>query len=152
MVELRPPVPADALVLAAHLRQADVDECRACGQGDLAPAIAASIEASTWAVTALSAGRMVAIFGVAPRGSLLADVGSPWMLGTDLVREESRALMRLAPQYIAAMLRLYPRLENYVHEENTVAKAWLKRMGFALADAKPHGPLGARFHHFTMGF
>lgn len=152
MVELRPPVPADALVLAAHLRQADAAECVASGRSDFAQAIKESIDYSTWAMTALSDGHMVCIFGVTPKGSLLSSVGSPWMLGTDLVRREGRALMRLAPQYIAAMLRLYPRLENHVHEENSVAKAWLQRMGFALADATPRGPTGAMFHHFTMGF
>lgn len=151
MVELRPPMPGDAPALAAAMRRADVEECHACGCTDLVAAIEQSLAGSTWSATAVSGGRLVAMLGVTPQGSLLSGVGTPWMLGTDLVRQERRALMTIAPQYIAAMLRIYPRLENYVYEGNTVSKAWLLRMGFALADAKPHGPLGARFHHFTLG-
>ena len=71
------------------------------------------------------------------------------ILGTDLVKRHRRNLAREAPHYIRLMLKDHPRLINRVHAANTVAVAWLRRVGFTLHPATPE-PNGEMFHTFEM--
>lgn len=135
--------------LAAKLREADRWELMASGHADHRKAIADSLGLSTHMATALIDGRVAAIFGLVPL-SLVTGVAAPWLLGTDLVTQHRRALMRLAPSYIAAMKRAYPHLVNLVHAENEFAVRWLRRAGFVLHPAQPHPASGAPFHRFEM--
>ena len=150
MVETVPPTEAHVDDLAANLRQQDVDELNAAGHTDHRAVIAEGVARSDWSVTALVDGQLACIFGLARMGSLLAPVGVPWMLGTDLVPRNRRALARLAPHYIRVMLQDYPRLVNTVHARTTVAVAWLKHVGFTLHPATPTGVGGEMFHLFEM--
>ena len=148
MIEVVAPTPAHVEELAANLRQQDRDELTASGHTDHQRLIAESVAMSDWAHTALVDGRVACIFGVARHGTLLDPRGIPWMLGTDLVTQNRRALARLAPGYIRAMLRDYPHLINIVHAKNTVATRWLRRAGFVLQPAHDHN--GEPFHLFEM--
>lgn len=149
MVEYVQPTERHVQELARHLRAADRAELHASGFEDPQRAIELSVATSTHMVAAVAEGRCGAIFGCAP-ASMLSGVGVPWMLGTDLVVTHQRALMADAPAYIRAMLHAYPLLVNHVHAENTVAVRWLRRAGFKLHPALPHGPHGAPFHLFEM--
>ncbi len=147
-VDVRPVQPADTAELAQNLREQDRAELDAAGHFDHLKTIQVSVEMSDWSRTALVNGRVACMFGVAPMGTVLDPRGVPWMLGTDLVPQNRRALARLAPQYIRAMLQTYPRLLNTVHARNTLAVRWLQRAGFALAPA--HDVNGEPFHLFEM--
>lgn len=147
-VEVVAPTEAHVEELAAHLRQQDRDELTASGHTDHQRLIADSVAMSDWAHTALVDGRVTCIFGVARHGTLLDPRGIPWMLGTDLVTQNRRALARLAPVYIRTMLQDYPHLVNVVHARNTVAVRWLQRSGFSLRE--PHLFNGEPFHLFEM--
>lgn len=138
----------DADYLGAHLRQEDLDELRAAGHDDPLVPIREGILGSDWAMTARVDGQIACVFGLSHTGSVLAPIGVPWMLGTDLVTHNARALMRLAPAYIAHMLLQYDQLINAVHAPNRQAIGWLRRMGFKLEPARPLGPLGEPFHVF----
>lgn len=146
MVEVRPPTRLDIDALVAGMRRQDRVELAAAG---IAPreAVADGVTRSTWSLTATVDGEVACIFGVAPFGG---GAGVPWMLGTDLVTQNRRALARLAPAYISQMLGVFPHLLNVVHARNTVAVAWLKRVGFTLQPAQPYGPHGEPFHRFEM--
>ncbi len=149
---LRLPTEADIDELVLRMRAADVAEVQAAGHTDLRAAVADSVKRSTVAYAAHVDDTLACIFGLAPlNGQLLTDYGVPWLLGTDEMLRRRAVLMRVAPGYIADMRRLYPILVNCVHAENIKAVAWLKRMGFALADAKPYGPKQAPFRLFQMG-
>ena len=148
VAETRAPTPADIDELAANLRRQDRVELNAAGHTDHRAVIAEGVARSAWSLTALIDDRVACIFGVAPIGSMLDPRGVPWMLGTDLVPKNRRALARLAPGYIRLMLRDYPHLLNIVHAHNTVAVGWLKRIGFALHPA--HDQNGQPFHLFEM--
>lgn len=149
MVEFVPPIAAHVDELAANLRAADRWELMCSGHVDQRKAIVDSLGYSTHMATALIDGQVAAIFGLAPL-SFLTGVGAPWMLGTDLVTQHRRALMRLAPSYIAAMKRAYPHLVNLVHAENEFAVRWLRRAGFTIHAPEPHPRTGAPFHRFEM--
>jgi hypothetical protein len=152
---------ADVVVRAPHLidvgallhgmRAADLAEMHALGQYDAQRLVERSLTNSVLSWAALVDGELAMLFGVAPaRGALLGDTGVPWALGTDLVARHGRSLMRRADSYIAQMLRVYPRLFNFVHAENTVAITWLERMKFEVGPAAPHGPHRALFRRFEM--
>jgi hypothetical protein len=149
-VDVRPVEQSDISELAASLRAQDRAELNAAGWHDHLHTIRVSVSRSDWSRTATVDGRVACIFGVAPfgGGSLLDPRGVPWMLGTDLVPQNRRALARLAPQYIRAMLQTYPHLLNTVHARNTLAVRWLQRAGFTLAPA--HDVRGELFHRFEM--
>lgn len=151
-VFLRRPHLTDIVTLATNMRPGDVAEVKAMGHEDMLRVVTEGVRDSPLCYTALDAeGGVLCILGVAPLGpSLITDRGAPWMLGTPELARHRTALMRLAPGYIAAMLDLYPRLENVVHAENVKAVAWLKRLGFVLAPAEKYGPYGALFHRFKM--
>lgn len=147
-VDVRSVLQADCVELAANLRGQDRAELDAAGHRDHLQTICASVSRSDWAYTVTVAGRVACIFGVAPIGGLLDPRGVPWMLGTDLVPQNRRALARLAPGYIRAMLQAYPHLLNTVHANNTLAVRWLARAGFTLH--APHDHNGEPFQLFEM--
>lgn len=150
VVEVAAPTAAHVAELVANLRQQDIDELRALGHEDLAAPIHEGVARSTWCHTLLIDGQVAAIFGVAPLGTLLDARGVPWLLGTDLIWPNRRALARLARRYILAMLRDHPHLTNIVHAKNTHATRWLRRAGFTLAEPQALGPHGEMFHLFEM--
>ncbi len=149
MVETVAPTQAHVEELARHLRAADLRELACSGHSDPHRAIGDSLACSTHMATVLIGGRVAAILGLAPL-SLVSGSAAPWLLGTDLVTQHRRALMRVAPSYIGAMLRAYPHLVNLVHAENEFAVRWLRRAGFTFHAAQPHPATGAPFHRFEM--
>jgi hypothetical protein len=146
-VDIRYVQAGDVEELVAKMRQADVAELSALAITDFVERIHLSVKISTICRTAVIDGELACIFGVTP---LSLTAGVPWMLGTDVVTKNQRALMSLCRPYIQDMLLAYPHLLNYVHAENQAAKRWLKRMGFVLQPAAPYGDLGAPFHRFDM--
>lgn len=112
--------------------------------------INASVDHSLYCWSAVDQdGRLVAMLGVVP-ADLLGGLGVPWMLGTDLVEQQQRALVRLSRAYIPRMRQALPKLVNYVDARNERAIRFLRHAGFYVAKAEPHGPLGLPFHPFIM--
>ena len=147
-VEIRPAVPADGLALAANLRDQDRAEIAAYGWvHDVEAEMVANIQRSALCWTAEDEGRLVAVFGVAPMDGH-PRWGSPWMLGTPLLAQHSRVLVRVCPGYIERMQVDFPYLFNYVHAGNTRSIGWLKRLGFTVEPATRYGTAGAMFHPF----
>lgn len=150
MAILRAPRAADIDFVAERMRAADVAECVACGQPDVRAALAAGLRTSVLSWTATVDNEPVAILGVSPQGTLLGDIGVPWMLGTEGVSRHRRAFMQVSSGYIAQMLGAFSHLLNFVHAENAAAVRWLKRTGFSLDEPAPYGPHGEPFHRFEM--
>lgn len=136
--------------LVANMREQDIVEVRATGHDDLREVVADGVRISTMVWAARFDGRLACIFGCAPFGTLMSGIGVPWLLGTPEIPKHRRILVRHAAPYIGQMLAFYPHLMNVVHARNTVATAWLRRMGFDLKDAEPYGPHGEPFHVFEM--
>lgn len=149
-VDFARPTAADVDELAANMRNQDIDECLAAGLDDLRATVADGVRRSTMCWTARADGKLLAIFGCAPMGSLLSGVGTPWLLGTPELPRRRRILTAYARPYIDRMLSSFPHLVNVVHARNTVSSSWLRRMGFSLHPAAPYGPHGEPFHLFEM--
>jgi len=150
VVEVRAPQPGDVEQLVANMRDQDVAEVRAAGRDDLAAVVHESIAMSQLCWTVTVDGELACILGLSVQGTVLAPIGVPWMLGTPLVPANRRPLAKLTPRYIERMLQAAPHLVNFVHARNTVAVHWLKKVGFHLRPATPHGPRGELFHLFEM--
>lgn len=148
-VNVRDLADGDVEHVAAHMRAADVAEVRACGHAPL-EALRFSVDRSAMSWAATVRGRPVAVFGVAPLGSVLDSRGAPWLLGTDDVPRNARALARLARFYTREMLDAFPHLVNSVHSRNVAAVAWLAHMGFRLGVTYTHPTTGEPFTVFEM--
>lgn len=147
-LEIRPTQPRDAELLGAEMRASDAAEVRACGREPLESA-RRGVAQSMFCWSAFEGEQLVCIFGCAPL-SVVGGIGSPWMLGTPLLRRHERVLVRVTPRYIGTMLKAFPHLVNYVHTDNATSVRWLKRLGFTLQEAAPFGALGEAFHRFEM--
>ena len=146
-IEIRPTQAGDAEALAAALRESDRAELAAVGFDDMLAPIAGSVGVSTLCWTALVDDQVACVLGVSP---LEGDTGSPWMLGTPLLDQHARVLVRKTPEYIDRMLGAFPHLLNYVHAGNATSVRWLRRLGFTLAEPQPYGARGELFHQFEM--
>jgi len=137
--------------IAAHLRQPDRDEMEAMhGKCDVAGLLWHGVQMSSlcW-LASKPDGEPVAVFGVAAM-SLLSGKGAPWCVGTSHLDRCPGALVAAPPAYIDRMRAEFPDMHNYVDARNTRSIRWLRRMGFAIEDARPMGVAGLPFHRFTM--
>ena len=148
-VLVRPVEQGDIEYIAANMRAADLDEIAAVGHPDPVEALTQSLRASTVSWTGCADGEPGCIFGVVPI-SMISGIGSPWLLGTEIIPQNAGAFIRHSRPYIHTMLREYPQLFNFVDVRNRKAIAWLKRSGFKLHPAAPYGPFNLPFHLFEM--
>lgn len=142
--------PGDVEALATGLRACDRAEVlaatgRAPDVGTLQRCVDSSV--LLWVATVES--RLVCIFGVGAL-SVLTGLGSPWLLGTDLLDKHSRTLLRMCRRYVAEMLAVFPHLVNFVDARNTRSITWLRWLGFEIQQAEPFGAQGLPFHRFEM--
>lgn len=132
-----------------NVRSADLQEFLAINCWDARRVLETGVRTSTFSVAGLVDGRVVTIFGVAPK-SMIGGSGIPWLVATDELEKYQFAFLRRCRNGVNAMLSVYPYLENYVDERNHVAKAWLLWLGFHLDEPAPYGVHGVNFHRFTM--
>ncbi|MDB5405401.1 MAG: hypothetical protein JWL84_313 [Rhodospirillales bacterium] len=107
----------------------------------------ATVSRETWAGTV--DGVAACVFGLG-MGSMLDDVGRPWMVGTPLVERHSMAFLRRNRPMIARWLEECRILENWVDARHAVSRRWLNWLGFRLDRPAPHGPWSMPFHRFEM--
>jgi RimJ/RimL family protein N-acetyltransferase len=140
-----PASPEHVPPVAADMRAADRREVWASHRHTSEEALRASLDMSELAWTCLVEGVPAFMWGAGRKGSLLSFTGAPWLLGTDLFFKASRGLhrefLRQCPAYVERMQERFPRLENFVHAENSLSIRWLKWCGFTLEETpvKIHG-------------
>lgn len=136
--------------LASNMAKADRDECSALGMGPFR-ALEDSLGRSAIAWTGMvDHDSPVCIFGVCPV-DILAGIGSPWLLGTDEIKDHAKTFLKLNKQYVPRMLDLFPILMNVVDARHETAIRWLKHLGFRF-DEQPisMGVWGEDFLRFHM--
>jgi hypothetical protein len=80
--------------------------------------------------TALVDGVPVAMFGVVAV-NLIEGHGRPWLLGTDALVQHGLPLCVGARRYLKAQSAVFRLLDNWIAEDNLVARLWLSRLGFS---------------------
>lgn len=133
--------------IATRMREADRIECAGLGRTPK-DALRAGLRLSMNPLTAFVDGRPEAMMGVVPL-SMLGGRGLVWMLGTDVVYREKRALALLGPRLVADWLGTFRCLENLVSVDNHRAIRFLTHIGFHVGGpVRHHG--GVAFVRFAM--
>lgn len=127
-VRIRTASRADLEWVEQHARPEDKAEIEAAGQG------ASIVDAPRprWVAVAADDERLC-VFGC---WKDLRGIGHAWLIGTPRMTKllYAKALMRLAPEYIAAWKKSNRLVANVVMAENVVHVKWLKRLGAQMAD------------------
>lgn len=148
-LEFRPAGMHHVAPIAARMRAADVAEVKAMSGRSPHDALMFSLQKSSVAWTALFDGRPEVMFGIGDL-NILARVGSPWLLGTDVVVAEYRQFLRASRDWSEQLFADYDLLRNFVDDRNEVSKRWLKWLGFTLLDPAPIGINGEAFRLFEL--
>ena len=134
--------------LAETMSQADVDEVWASSHRSPLESLLFSSTLSADPTTGLADGEVMCIFGVSPI-SIISGSGSPWLLGSDLIREHFRIFLRGNKEWMKIQQGKWDTLSNHVDARHTLAIRWLKWLEFDFDEAKPHGPDKMPFHRFS---
>lgn len=145
-VTIRPMVAADAAIVAACARPADIAEIRACSGLDIEPALKLCPANSLRAWVIESKGVPLAAVGDTMAG---IGTGVPWMVTTTHIGKDPRGFLRASRALMAEMLQRHTQLVNYVDERNTDAIRWLQWLGAEVGPAVPYGVSGLPFRKFT---
>lgn len=81
-------------------------------------------------------------------GDPLSGIGSPWLLGTDAIFTQPRAMLKWGRVGVGIMHVHCDRLENYVAADNERSIVWLKHLGFHFDEPAPYGVGRAMFRKF----
>jgi hypothetical protein len=132
------------------MREIDCREVWAMSRHEPAEALRLSLECSERAWAIVVDGLVDGLFGVSRLGGMLGFVGSPWLLGSDVLERPDVAreiFLRRLPAYDRELGRGFNRLENFVHAENRKAIRWLEWLGYSFAP-RPTRVNGEDFYHF----
>jgi hypothetical protein len=132
--------------ISANMRAVDRRECEALGRTPK-DALRSGLRCSLSAFTATEDKSPIAMLGVVPE-AILGGIGRVWLLGTDRVFANPRALLALGPPVFDYWLETFDRLENIISLENRPALRLLKRWGFFIGqEVQLHGGMEfVRFH------
>lgn len=123
--------------IAAHLRQADIDEINALNGLSPEVAVAYSIANSEKGAAVFIDGDLSAVFGISR--SVI------WLVGTDEINKHPVAFYRTSRRIFRKLSNGYPKLENYVDTRNIPYLRWLQWLGFDISPPVDAG--GVSFHH-----
>lgn len=149
IVSIGPATLAHADYIARNMRESDVLEVRASHGHDPFQAARASVMASRFAFCGLLDNRPAYLFGMRD-GTATDSTGYVWGLGTDELSSHSKSFWPASRNFIAFCRGHVDHLENFVHVDNHMSIAWLRRLGFEFDDPAPFGVEGRDFMRFWM--
>ena len=138
-----PVKPGDERLLLANMRKKDIDECKAYGMSP-GRAIRNSLKNSLYAKSAWLDGEIIAMIGLA--GSIISDVGCPWMLTGNGIEKVKFTFARIAIEELDAMHNYKTVLSNYVQADYHEAVKFLGLVGFSIHSPRKIGKNGVLFH------
>jgi hypothetical protein len=147
MAYYRTSVEEDCYILAPHMREQDKKEVKASNGLEPLESLILSLKYSEECNTAIhDDGSVIGMFGVADCG----EFGGPWLLGSDRLLEIKKDFIMYSKEWVVETNKRYPILMNYVHADNTVAKRWLKSLGFVfLKRVEEYGVGKEPFYEFV---
>lgn len=142
-----PTTPDHIRKIADKLRSDDRREVLAIGHPNRV--LWRSYKRSIMTKTAFIDGKIAAIWGVG--GSPLGNIGEPWLLTTKAVNRISPlAFVRIYQKEVIKMMRVFPKLVNYVDFKYNKAIRLLDIIGFKMGDPEIMGVNGELFIRFEM--
>ena len=150
-VKISPSTALHVDYIAANIRQADEQEIWDMALLKPREALSKAMEVSDFVSTGFINNQIVGMCGLV-RISLLSEAGRPWMISTSALDNKRYALdfHRMGKRVVAAMIGIFPYLENYVEASNTRTVRWLKALGFQFDQPQKMGPLMKPFVRFYM--
>lgn len=134
--------------LAKTMRKADQKELLSFGLS-IEKVLWRSWKGSVNCWTAMIDGKVAAIWGAC--GAYLGTTAAPWLLTSDEVYKISPLrFARIYQKEVETMLKMFPRLENYVDASYTGAVRLLRIIGFTLGEPEAKGVNGELFRKFEM--
>ena len=133
----------------ANIRPADRDELIASRGPDYARTLHEALDVTEHPLCVYTPSGVLCVFGLA-RPTLLSPEGIPWLIGTRELPRHYSALAYEARRYIAHWQSTSTHLYNYVGTQNRASVLWLRRLGFTIGPAEPHGVNGEMFHRFEL--
>lgn len=130
-ISYRPARKEDVVALAPRLREDDLAEIKAATGMEGEAALAASLDNSKQAWSALAGNRVIAMFGVG-RIENRPDAGLAWMLSAGEALTHPRAFLRDGPVWLRELMNGHKVIGNFISTENELYIRWLKRLGFCL--------------------
>lgn len=129
VLDIRELKPVHIGEISTNLRAADLAEVIAAGVTPQA-AIWKSYRGSHRRRVAYVGGKIAAVWGCS--GSLLSEVGIPWLLTSPAIEGAKMAFVRECERERDEMLALHPVLLNYVDARYTKAIGLLRLLGFTI--------------------
>lgn len=150
-IEVRKAQLDDVPHIAERMRHDDRDEIAAFGVSP-ETALLHGLRQSLQSWTGTVDDEPVCMFGF-NRRTMLSEVGIPWLLGTDRVREIPYAFLRKSRRITADVIAsgTFSRLENLVSANNELSIRWLRWLGFSIHPDYAIAIGGRTFYLFTMG-
>jgi len=139
----------DAFAMAPHMRESDKQEIWVSNHISPENALIAGVINSVVCMTIEKDEKPIVMFGVVPQ-TLLGNVASIWMLGTDDIHKVQRTFLRHSPEFIDYMLGFYPYLFNYIDIRNKESLLWLKYCGAEFSIIVPYGVEQKPFQYFCF--
>lgn len=133
--------------IADNMRAADADEVWASNRHTPVESLMKGWNVSDFCTVAVVNDDPCVMFGLVVQ-TLMGGQGVPWLLGADNVLKYKQQFFHQTPKVVDEMLRVCPRLVNYVHDQNTVSIKWLRWAGFTMGDPAPYGVGGDLFRRF----
>ncbi|WP_286952881.1 MULTISPECIES: hypothetical protein [Aminobacterium] len=137
-------------MIADDMRSFDVAEVWAASKSSPIEAVEKGFRSSApflwtgaWSGTPVFMGGCVSL-------DIVGGVGTPWLLGTEKIRECPIQFARMTKEIVFYLASQYQFLFNYVDARNLTSIRWLKFLGFTIHEARPYGALGLPFHRFEM--
>lgn len=140
-------VPADCWQLAAQMRELDAFEMRALGL-EPAKAIQMAYADAIMRTTYFVDGEIAAMVGLG--GTLLSDIGFPYLLTANGIEAAPFAVLREAKKNVVQMLAVKRVLEGEVLSSYSGAVRLLRAIGFKIEKPRPFGVNGEMFSRFFM--
>lgn len=148
-VSIVPTIPAHINALKANLRPEDAAEILRFGI-TINKALWYSYKHSLIRKTAMIDGEVVACWGL--HGTFLGNTGQPWLMTTPGVKKVSPLkFTRIYQQEVMEMLKIFPKLVNYVDSGYANAVRLLEIIGFVVEEPKKMGTENGLYRKFVMG-
>lgn len=115
------------LYIAQNMREADRQEVSALSGKDPLDAMIVGYKYSDMPFTIMADDKPAAMFGAGP---VQPDVGAVWLLGTDLILQNTTRFLRESRFWLDQVSKPYGLMCNFVDARNTVHIRWIKWLGF----------------------